>query len=101
MGARRRARDPRPAEDPDEDVLPLCERVRDRAEHTDVPGLPRVSRRAADAERDGHRVDAEARSRTRLRDRAARALSPQALPLSRLAEGLPDLPVRRAAVRER
>ena len=39
-----RPRDPRPAEDAHEDVLPLRERVGRRAEHAHLPGLPRASR---------------------------------------------------------
>ena len=94
------ARDPRPAEDADEDVLPLRERLGRGREHAHLPGLPRASRRAAGAEPDGDRVDGQARPRARLRDRRARALPPQALLLSGPAEGLPDLPVRRAALRD-
>ena len=50
MGTGHRARDPRPAEDADEDVLPLRERLRRRREHADLPGLPRLPGRAAGAE---------------------------------------------------
>ena len=46
--------------------------------------------------RPGDRVDGQARPRARLRDRGARALPPQELLLPRPAEGVPDLPVRRA-----
>ena len=48
-------------------------------------------------EPDGDRVGGQARPRARLRDRRALALPPQELLLSRPAEGLPDLPVRRPA----
>ena len=87
------------AEDADEDVLPLHERLRRRAEHADVPGLPRLPGRAAGAEPAGDRGDDQARPRARLRDRRARRLPPQELLLSRQPEGVPDLPVRRAALR--
>ena len=46
-------------------------------------------------------MDDQARARARLRDRRARGLPPQELLLPRPAEGLPDLPVRRAALRRR
>ena len=46
-----RARDPRAAQDAHEDVLRLRAVVRRGAEHAHVPGLPRPSRDAADAER--------------------------------------------------
>ena len=85
----------------DEDVLPLRRRVRRRAEHAHVPGLPRAPRRAAGAERTGDRVDGQARPRARLRDRRAGPLPPQELLLPGLAEGLPDLPVRPPALHRR
>ena len=47
LGDRCRARDPRAAEDADEDVLPLRDGLRGRREHADVPRLPRLPRRAA------------------------------------------------------
>ncbi len=76
-----------------------CEVAYSRAgEHANVPGLPRVPRLPAGAEREGGRVDDQAGPRARLPDRRARDLPPQELLLSRQAEGVPDLPVRRAAV---
>ena len=69
VGTRRRARDPRPAEDADEDVLPLRERLRRRREHADLSRLPRLPRRAAGREPAGDRVDDQARAGARLRDR--------------------------------
>ena len=57
--------------------------------------------RAAGSEPDGDRVDDPARPRARLRDRRARALPPQELLLPGQPEGLPDLPVRRPALRRR
>ena len=93
LAARRRPRDPRPAEDALEDVLRLPERLRRRREHANLPGLPRLSRRAAGAEQDRDRVDAQARARARLRDRAARRLRAQELRLPRPAEGLSDLTI--------
>ena len=98
LGAGDRPRDPRPAEDADEDVLPLRERLRRRAEHADLPGLPRVPRRAAGAEPGGDRGDDQARPRARLHDRRPGRLPPEELLLSRPPEGVPDLPVRRAAL---
>ena len=77
------------------------ERLRRRAEHADVPGVPRVSRCAAGAEPARDRGDDQARPRARLHDRRARGLPPQELLLSRPAEGVPDQPVRRAALRGR
>ena len=67
------------------------ERVRRRAQHADVPGVPRVSRRPAGAEPRGDRGDDQARSRARLRDRRPRGLPPQELLLPRQPEGVPDL----------
>src|SRR5687767_5329505 len=101
LGTSCRAGDPRPAEDADEDVLPLRERVRWRAEHTDLSGLPRLPRRAAGVEPNGDRVDGEARPGARLRDPRARRLLPQALPLPRPAEGLSDLSIRYALLHQR
>ncbi len=79
LGARDRARDPRPAEDADEDVLPLRGRVRRGGEHADLPSLPRLPRRAAGDEPARGRVDDQARARARLRDRRARRLRAQEL----------------------
>ncbi len=101
LGAGHRARDPRPAEDADEDVLPLRERLRRRPEHADLPRLPRLPGRASGAQPARDRGDDQARSRARLRDRRARGLPPQELLLPRPAQGLPDLPVRRAALPRR
>ena len=70
-------------------------------EHAHVPRLPRASRRAAGPERARDRAHDQARARARLRDRRARDLRAQELLLSRPAEGLPDQPVRGAAVRAR
>ena len=66
LGARHRARDPRPVEDADEDVLPLRSRFRSGGEHADVPCVPRVPRRAAGGESPRCRVDDPARARARL-----------------------------------
>ena len=101
LGNRRRARDPRAAEDAHEDVLPLRGRLRGRREHPDVPRLPRLSRRAAGDEPHGDRVDGQARPRARLRDRAARGLRAEELLLPRPAEGLSDLAIRYAFLRKR
>ena len=101
VGARHRPRDPRAAQDAHEDVLQLRGRIRRRAEHAYLPGVPRVPRRATRAERDRRRVDDQARSCAELPDRRARCLPPQELLLSRQSQGLPDLPVRRAALHRR
>ena len=97
LGSGHRPRDPRPAEDADEDVLPLRERLGRGAEHAHVPDLPGAPGHAARPEPHGDRVGGQARPRARLRDRRALALPPQELLLSRPAEGVPDLPVRRPA----
>ena len=59
------------------------ERLRRRAEHADLPRLPRVPRRAAGAEPARDRGDDQARPRARLHDRRAGRLPPQELLLSR------------------
>ena len=48
-----RARGPRPAPHPDQDVLRLPHDLRRSAQHQRLPGLPRPARRAAGAERGG------------------------------------------------
>ena len=101
VGARDRAGDPRAPEDADEDVLRVRGRVLRPAELAHVPRVPRAPRRAAGAEPPRDRAHGEARARARVRDRAARALPPQELLLPGQPEGVPDLPVRRAALRER
>ena len=101
LGTGHRPRDPRPPEDADEDVLPLRARVLRARELAHVPRLPRAPGHAPRAEPARDRDDDPARPRARLRHRRPRRLPPQALLLSRPAEGLPDLPVRRAALRRR
>ena len=101
LGARHRARDPRPAEDADEDVLPVPGRVRRGGEHADVPRLPRISGRAAGDEPSCDGVDDPARPRARLRDRRASGVRAQELLLPRPPEGLSDLPVRSTILRKR
>ena len=96
VGAGHRARDPRPAEDAHEDVLPLPCRIRSRREHADVSGLSRVPRRAAGDEPPRDRVDDQARARARLRDRRARGLRAQELLLPGSPQGLSDLTIRSA-----
>ena len=80
----------------DEDVLRVPQRVRRRAQHAHVPGLPRTSGIAAGPEPRGDRADREDRPRARERDRAALAVPPEELLLSGHAEELPDQPVRPA-----
>ena len=66
LGGRDRPRDPRAAEHAQQDVLPLPERVRRRAEHPHLPRLHGASRGAPRAEpRRGREVD-HGRSRARL-----------------------------------
>ena len=92
-----RAGDPRPARDPDEDVLRLRALLRRRAQRPHLPGLPRPPRDAAGAQRAGDPLRAEDRRGARVRGRAALDLPPQELLLSRQPEGLPDQPVRHPA----
>ena len=94
LGTGDRAGDPRPAEDADEDVLPLRCRLRRGGEHPDLPGLPRISGRASGDEPPCDRVDDQARARARVRDRRARGLRAQELLLPRSPQGLSDLSVR-------
>ena len=98
VGGGHRARDPRPPEDADEDVLPLRARVLRGAELADVSRLPRLPRRAPCTERPRGRAHDQARARARLRDRRARRLRTEELLLPGPPEGLPDLPVRQAAL---
>src|SRR5256885_10894964 len=79
LGTGHRARDPRPPEDADEDVLPLPGRLLRAAEHPDLPRVPGAPRLPAGAEPPGSRMDGLARARAGLRDRRARGLSPQEL----------------------
>ncbi len=94
LGTGHRSRDPRPAQDEDEDVLPLPRRLRRGGEHPDMPGLPRLPRRASRDEPRRDRVDDQARARARLRDRRARRVRPQELLLPGPPKGLSDLTVR-------
>ena len=96
--ARHRPGDPRPAQHPHEDVLRLRAVVQRPAEHPHLPGVPGAAGRAARGQRAGGPLRAHDRPGARLRDRRALAVPPQELLLSRPPEGLPDLPVRRAAV---
>ena len=86
LGTRRRARDPRPAEDADEDVLPLRERLRRRREHADLPGLPRLPGRAA-----GRRTGPRSSGRSSSGSRSAARSPPRAV-FSRKNYFYPDLP---------
>ena len=64
-----RPRDPRPAQDADEDVLRLRAVVRRGAEHPHVPGLPRPPGRPAGDQRGGGALRADDRDGARVRDR--------------------------------
>ena len=84
-----------------EDVLRLPDRLRRRAEHPDLPGLPGPAGRAAGRQRGGDRVDDPDRAGAELLDRVVVPVRPEELLLPGHAEELPDLAVRRAAVRRR
>ena len=90
------ARGPRRAQHRDEDVLRLPHRVRRRAQHPGLPGLPRPARRAAGRQREGRRVGDPDRAGAQLLHRAVVALRAEELLLPGHAEELPDLAVRRA-----
>ena len=94
---RDRARDPRAAQHPDEDVLRVRALVRRSAEHPHLPGLPRAPRNASGRQRAGGPVRAPDRPCPRLRGVPTVDLSPQELLLPRQPEGLPDQPVRHPA----
>ena len=101
LGGRDRPRDPRAALDAHEDVLPLPEQLRRRAEHAHLPGLPRAARRAAGRQpRGGGAGDPRGAGAGLARSRALQVL-PQELLLSGQPQGVPDQPVRRAAVLRR
>ena len=102
LGAGHRPGDPRPAPTRTQDVLRLRADVRRPAEHAHAarsawatrarcPVLNREAVEAGDRDRAG----------ARLRDRRALGVPPQELLLSGPPEGVPDLPVRRAALRGR
>ncbi|CAA9470548.1 MAG: Aspartyl-tRNA(Asn) amidotransferase subunit B @ Glutamyl-tRNA(Gln) amidotransferase subunit B, partial [uncultured Solirubrobacteraceae bacterium] len=99
--AGRRPRDPRPAQDAHQDVLLVRAVLRRGPEHAHLPGLPRSARLAAGGQRPGDPLRADDGDGIRLRHRRALDLPPQELLLSRPVQGLPDLPVRRAAVHRR
>ena len=77
-------------------VLRLPQRVRRRAQHPRLPGVPRAPRFAARAQRADGRVRAAVRGGRQPARARAVDLLPQELLLSRHAEGLPGLAVRRA-----
>ena len=83
MGNRHRPRDPRAARDALEDLLRLVDRLRRGAEHAGEPRGPRLSGRAARAERRGRAHGREVRARDRRDGRAALDLRAQELLLSR------------------
>ena len=80
----------------EQDVLRLSERVRRRAEHQGLSGVPRAARRAAGAEREGDRADDPRGSRVRRGDPGVFEVRPEELLLSGHAQGLSDLAVRHA-----
>ena len=96
-----RAGDARRARHRVEDVLRLRDRVRRRAEHPDLPGVSRPAGRAAGRQRGRDRVDDPDRTGAELLDRHLVPVRAQELLLPGHAEELPDLAVRRAAVRRR
>ena len=90
-------RGPRRARTPNTKMFCGCaDRVRRRAQHAGLPGLPRAARRAAGRQREGRRVGDPDRARAQLRDRAVVPVRAQELLLPGHAEELPDLAVRRA-----
>ena len=91
--------DPRRAGHRLEDVLRLLDRVRRRAQHAHLPGLPRPARRAPGRQREGDRVDDPDRPGAELLDRHVVPVRAQELLLPGHAEELPDVAVRRAALR--
>ena len=99
--SRYRHRVSRRAQDDDEDVLRLPQRVRRRAEHQDVSGLSRHARCVAGAQRQSDRANRPNRSGVRRGDSRLFEVRSQELLLSRHAQGLPDLAVRHAADRRR
>ena len=72
-----------------------------RAQHAHLPGLHGAARRAAGRQPRGRRAHDRGRARAGVRDRAAFDVPPQELLLSRLAQGVPDQPVRRTALQRR
>ena len=90
------------ARDRDEAVLRMPQRVRRRAEHPRLPGVPRAARLAAGAER-ARSVEyrAAARRGPALRRARASIFSRKNYFYPGHAEGLPDLAVRRADLRRR
>ena len=93
MGSRHRARDPRPAEDADEDVLPLRARVLRRAEHAHVPRLPRASRarcRSRTGRRSSGRSSSASRSAARSPTRPSSRARTTSIPTSRRATRSPS-----------
>ena len=102
LGARHRPRDPRPAGDADEDVLPLPEPLRRPAEHQRLPDLPRRTPgccRCPTARPCGSR--SASAWRWAARSPSVLQVGPQELLLSGQPQGVPDQPVRPAAVRRR
>ena len=94
MGNGHRARDPRPARDPLEDLLGRGDGLRGGAE---LPGLrdrPRDAGRATGAQRRGRAYGRAVRHCDRRRRRAPLGVRPQELLLPRPPKGLPDQPVR-------
>ena len=82
-------------------VLRLQHAVRRRAEYADVPGLHRHAGHAAGDESRGVSARAEDGGGAQLRDPRVHQVGPQAVLLSRPAEGLSDQPVRSADVAAR
>src|SRR2546426_12489391 len=92
---------PRRAIDADEDVLRLPDGVRRTAELAGVSGVPRSSRNAPGAEREGDRVHRADRAGPGLPDRRALAVPSKELLLSGYAQELSDLAVRPADLHRR
>ena len=88
-------RGPRRAEHRDQDVLRVPGDVRGRAQHADLPDLPRAARLDAGRQRQGGGVGDPDRARAELRDRGVVPVRAEELLLPGHAEELPDQPVRR------
>ena len=100
MGGGHRARGPLRAEHRDQAVLRVPQRLRRRAQHQHLPGVPRPARLAARAQHPRRRVRHADRPGPQLRDPAV-DLPPQELLLPGHAQGLSGQPVRRPHQRQR
>ncbi len=98
LRTRHRSGDPHPAGYAHKDVLRLRTVLRRSPQHPHLPRLSRPAGRVAGGQRARDPLRLDDRHGGRLEARAALDLPPQELLLPRSAQGLPDLPVRRAPV---